>query len=489
MTELVVLESLAFFFLFLPIIRPFVKNLRSIDGIAWLPVLALGITIIMFPAYGFRPECIPLLIYAVFFNAANIRQILSITRRIQNDDFPELSRGLAAFQIIVLVFVAAIGIYFSPGKETVLTGNGVSSIFVYDEEHDNRYFLRVYGPAAPDAGDTPSAESRPIPALRPALLVVPPLTGSIMMIDRLCAALRDGGFTVVSYSRPGLDLPALDGNGKAWRPPSKNILNIFHSYIRGRASAAANKAGRFLETERQNDIRFLLNLIRRNRGVPGYTETPGTETDWDGVFAAGYGAGGAALLSLSGQDAAFRGIVVIESELLSAYRESERPPTPELPRNANWFHAFWVGISNWAAESISGKIAGIGKTPAPRAPVCFIASSRVRDDKQRNGRYAAMLQVFNTAAVPVILVSVLGAGLPDYSDAPEKYPLYSVLFPGQGEKLWPRTACIPGTAALIINFAASVLEREAPGDTVPVLSRKPLDRDTLYLQRRGALSL
>jgi hypothetical protein len=487
MTELIVLESLAFFFLFLPVIQPFIKGLRPIDGLAWLTVLALGIIIILFPAYGFRPECIPLLIYAVFFNIANIRQILSITHRIQNDDFLERSRGLAVFQTTALVFVTAIGIYFFPVKEAALVENAVSSVLVYDEEHDNRYFIRVYGP--PDAGDTSPAENRPVLTLRPALLVVPPLTGSIMMIDRLCAALRDGGFTVISYSRPGLDFPAFDRNGRALMPPPENILNIFRSHIRGRASAAANKAGRFLETERQNDIRFLLNLIRRNRGIPGYTEAPGNRTDWDGVFAAGYGAGGSALLSLSGEGAAFRGIVVIESEILSAYRESERPPVPELSRDANWFQAFWAGISSRAEEAVSGKIAGIGETPDPQAPVCFIASSRARDDKERNGRYAAMLQVFRTTAVPVILVSVPGAGLPDYSDAPEKYPLYPVLFPGPGERLWPLSSCIPGTAALIVNFAVSVLEREGSGIDSPSLSRKPLDRDTLYLQRRGALSL
>jgi hypothetical protein len=305
-----------------------------------------------------------------------------------------------------------------------------------------------------------------------------------MMIDRLCAALRDGGFTVVCYSRPGLDLPAFDGNGKSWMPPPETILSIFRSHIWGRAFAPANRAGRFLEAERRNDVRFLLDLIRRNRGVPGYTEAPGTGTDWDGVFAAGYGAGGAALLSLSEEGAAFRGIVAIESEILSAYRESGRPPAPELPRNANWFQAFWAGISGWAAEAVPGKIAGIGKTPDPRAPVCFIASSRVRNDKQRNGRYAAMLQVFRAAAVPVILTAVPGAGPTDYSDAPEKYPLYSVLFPGRGEKLWPRADCIPGTAALIINFAASVLEREAPGDTVPALPRKPLDSEALHIESR-----
>jgi hypothetical protein len=487
MIELIILESLAFFFLLLPVIRPFVKRLWPIDGLTWLPALALGIIIIMFPAYGFRPECIPLLLYAVFFNITNIPRILSLTRRVQNDDFLEQGRGLTVFLIAALIFVTAIGIYFIPGKETALASEGVSFALVYDEEHDRKYFLRVYGQTAPDTRKPPPAGNRPGPALRPALLVVPPVSGSIMMIDRLCAALRDGGFTVISYSRPGFDFPAFDRNGKPQMPPPSIVLDIFRSYTRGRASAAANNAGRFLETERQNDIRFLLEVIRRNRGIPGYTEAPGNETDWNGVFAAGYGAGGSALLSLSGQNAAFRGIVVIESELLSAYRESEQPPAPELPPNANWFQSFWAGISGWTAAR-SGKIAGIGETPDPQMPVCFIVSGRARDVKYRNGRYAAIMRIFREAAAPVMLASVPGAGFPDYSDVPEKYPFYSALFSGRGEKLWPPAGFIPGTAALIINFAASILERETPGAGGSSLSRKPLDIRALQLESRGTLS-
>jgi hypothetical protein len=121
--------------------------------------------------------------------------------------------------------------------------------------------------------------------------------------------------------------------------------------------------------------------------------------------------------------------------------------------------------------------------------VCFIVSSRARNAKYRDGRYAAITRIFHTTAAPAILVSVPGAGFPDYSDVPEKYPFYSALFFSWEEKLWPHTGYIPGTAALIINFAASVLEQEAPDADGPSLSRKPLDTQALRLESRGALSL
>ena len=128
MVELIILESLVFLFLLLPLIRPLVKSLWPIDGLTWLPVLALGITCALFPAYGFRPECIPLLLYAVIFNIINIPQVLSLIGHIQNDDFRERNWGLTVFLIGFLVFVTGIGIYFLPGEETALIEEGVSSV-------------------------------------------------------------------------------------------------------------------------------------------------------------------------------------------------------------------------------------------------------------------------------------------------------------------------------------------------------------------------
>ncbi|MDR1127804.1 MAG: hypothetical protein LBL20_00710 [Treponema sp.] len=476
MTELIIPESLVFLFLFLPLIRPLVKKLWPMDGLVWLPVLALGIAVALFPAYGFRPECIPLLFCAIILNIINIPQVLSLVSRMQNDDFRERNRGLTAFLIGFLALAAAVGIYFLPREETALTGEGVSSVVVYDEERDSKYFLRVYG------------QTGPKPSAVPALLVVPPITGSILMADRLCASLRDGGFTVVSYSRLDFDFPSVDHDGKSRNPPLADILNLFRSYTGGRFSEAANNTGRSQEAERLADIRFLLNLIRQNRGIPGYGEAPGIRTDWGRVFAAGYGAGGAALLSLADQDTALRGIIVIESQLLSVYKGDERLPAPEFSRDANWFRSLWAGISGWAADLGSRKITGIGTTPNPKIPVCFIVSDQVQNAKHQNGRYAALIQVFRTAAAPVILAAASGAGILDYSDVPEKYPIYSTLFPGRGKKAWPRAGFIPGTSALFINFAASVLERENTGTGKPSISRRPINKQDLYIQTRGALS-
>ena len=105
MWELIFPEALIALFLILPLIRPLVKNLWAIDGLTWLPFLALGITIGLFPAYGFRPECVPLLIYVIVFNICNIPAVLALLSHLQNDDFRERSPVIIFLSIALLVLV------------------------------------------------------------------------------------------------------------------------------------------------------------------------------------------------------------------------------------------------------------------------------------------------------------------------------------------------------------------------------------------------
>ena len=71
MPELIILELLAGLFLFLPAARMPSRSRYPLEGIVCLPPLALLIVTGIFPAYGFRPECLPLLVCCVMGNVAN----------------------------------------------------------------------------------------------------------------------------------------------------------------------------------------------------------------------------------------------------------------------------------------------------------------------------------------------------------------------------------------------------------------------------------
>jgi hypothetical protein len=225
--------------------------------------------------------------------------------------------------------------------------------------------------------------------------------------------------------------------------------------------------GRSLETGRGSDISFLLDYIKKHRGLPDFAEGPGGKTGGDCIFAAGYGAGGAALLSLTGkpefiaQNAALRGIITVESPPLSVLERADRVPVPAAPQDANWFRSLWTGILAWAAELEAEKITGVGTIPVPGVPSFFLVSDRVASPGNRDGRYAALLRIFHAATEPAILAAVPGAGFLDYSDIPEKYPLFSLIVPGARNDAWVQDEYIRGTAALMTNFAVSVLEGKA----------------------------
>jgi hypothetical protein len=457
MTELIILELLAGIFLLLPLLRSLIKNLWSIDGLVWLPVLALGIIIAIFPVYGFRPECIPLLIYGIVFNIANISQIISLIAHLHNDDFREWRLGLTSFLIIILVCVLGIGLFFLPRDDTALISEGVSSVTAYDESRQENFFLRIYGPVTESAGKTQ----------RPILILAPPITLSILAVDQLSAALRDEGFTVISFSRENFDFPAIDQKGKIYWPSVPVLINLFRASTQGRYSVAANTIGRSLESGRGEDIRFLLDYIKRHRGIPGYVG----ENGWNCIFATGYGAAGAALLSLAGdsdfvaQNPGLRGIIAVESPPLSILKGNNPVPGEVPPRNANWFHLLRLGITGWIADIGNRKITGVGNIPGAGIPACFIVSDRIQLSKYQDDRYAGLLRVFHGAKAPAILAAISGAGILDYSDIPKKYPIYSFLSPGKDRNIQADTGNVPGeddsppaTALLMKNFIVSVLE-------------------------------
>jgi hypothetical protein len=499
--EIIIPELLAGFFIVLSLIRPFIKKWRKLEGLVWLPVLALGVIIALFPAYGFRPECVPLLIYGFFCVLFDLPALISLLNHSRGGDFQGRNPAVRAVMLVPLVPVLGIALFFAPVMDSALLEAGVTRVTLRDEDRGEDLFLRIYGDYDGGKAGDGAVRQGGSGALKPLLLLIPPVSGSVTVIDRVCGELRDAGFTAVTYSRRGFDSPAVGPEGKMYAlSPNKRSL-LFKAESRGRAAAAANAIGRSLEEGRRRDIVFLLGLLRRNRpqAVSGAHEAALWaalgETDLSAAFLAGYDMGGAALLELSGSPdfaaryPAVKGIVAVESSLFSVLTEEETPEPP--PPHDNWFIALWSGIRGRMAALRSRKITGIGEVPRPGVPVCFILSDKVKEPRHREGRYAAVLKAFHGAKGPAILVAAAGAGPLDYSDIPEKFPVYPVLSPGGGTPPpgLSRGTHGPGeTAALMTNFAAAVLESAAAPDeterAVPV--RKPLPSRNFHIEVNAA---
>ncbi|MDR2394152.1 MAG: hypothetical protein LBD93_08370 [Treponema sp.] len=442
-------EVLLVLFLVLPALRPYIRGLQSQDGLVWFPLMALAIGVGLFPAYGFRPECVPLLLWTVFLTIRHVPVLLDHLGWWDRDTPPR--QGFIPVYLGVLLLTALVALYFSPRKDTRLILPGVETRTIQDEARNAALFLRLYGPVDPD---TPAAPVRPL------MLLVPPVFGSVGMVDQVGGQLRDQGFTVLSFSRKGFDFPAWGSDGKRYSPSLPEQFRILQAFAQGNAAKAANRWGQALEAGRVEDIRFLLAYIKQDL----HRDFPESGAERNTLFLAGYDAGGSALALLSASPEwraahpEVKGLIIVESPLWSVYQFDEPGQVKALIR--------------------------------PQIPTLFMASDRINDPEQRNRRYGPLLQILQTDT-PVVLAAVDGAGPLDYSDCPAKYPLYSACLSGNKQTQWKYDTFIEGTASIMTNFASLLLENAPPDpfSAPAALSRRKGLGGTIHFETGRAWNL
>ncbi|MDR1177801.1 MAG: hypothetical protein LBK64_03125 [Spirochaetaceae bacterium] len=438
MWDLAVLTALATFLLALPLIRPFFKGLWPINGLVLLPLTAFLILFGLFRAYGFRPECLPLLLFAAFLTIAHIPALFSLINRLHNDDFRDRKPIVSALGLAVLAASSACALYFSPYQDT-----REGAAYSYEAEireapgteggSITRY-LRVYS----GSGGGSNGGDRAVIAL------IPPLTGSVEIIEPLCGRLNEAGYTVVTFSRQGLDNPAA-GGGREFHRPLYESIRLLWSALRARDSVLANRTAGVYEEKRMADAGWLLDCLRKPE--PGALAGVSPR-----IVAAGYGAGGAAL-SLLASDPAFAakypellGFVSIEGPPASVLTP-ESFPSPSGGKPWEVLKRFFL---NFRPRKLT-----VPDTIRPLLiPGLFITAGQIYEEKYSKGRYDAIRAMVRGAGAPSGLRSLADANFLDYADCAGRYPIYQWLLrhtsgyaPAQED---PVRAC----ASFIADFAA-----------------------------------
>jgi len=506
--ELRILELFAAFCLFLSIIRPLVRGLWKLDGLVVCPLLAFAVVLGIFPAYGFRPECIPLLVFALFLTLANLSDLIALFSGLHSDIYRD--KGLGFIVVAAVLFIGSLWItfYYAPTMDLELSvGEGIETLSIRDR--DGELYVRIYGAAggaeaaaeaaAKAAGEVPAGTvtgtitgaqeaamgevlvTENVAQIRPLLIFLPPVAGSLTVTEGVCLALRDRGFTVLAYSRPGFDSPAFDRDGQPVRLYFSGLSRLIGALTRGLKDTDANAKGRELEEGRRRDTELLLREITQNRTLQDKLGA-GRST----VFLAGYGAGGAALTSLSGEDdfagryPQVKGIIAVEAPLLGSLEGDL--PLPPAPLPDDQADALFRQLKDFFAQLLPKKITRIENIPRPVLPALFIVSDKVIQD--RSSRYETVLRALAASRNTALLAAVPGAGPFDYSDSPRYFPILSVMFHGAS----PKNSQAEGpeiTAALITNFAVLVLSGH-PDEAL--LSTTPLNGG-IYLETGGVWNI
>ena len=439
--EIWVPELLVVVFLALPLLRPFVKRLWPVEGLTWLPLVALGIAVGLFPAYGFRPECVPMLAFAAIYNIIHFSPIVSGMFARSNDSFRD--RG-ALFTVCAFIFLSAATIpmfAFSSQIEAPPERDSVSVVRV-----NRDYSLRVYGPVQ---------EGRPL------IFLVPPEWGSAASVDLVCAALQKKRFTVVTY---------FSQDKNSWT----KSLAYWRVFKDAAVFASANEQGKAMEEQRRKEIELLLPRLP--------SLLMGGEGELPPLLLAGYGAGGSALAYLSGEsgfaaaNVSARGVVAIESRLWSSYLPEARPVplVPSAPGLKGMFARFWAGIVNRFDNLKPQRVARKGPLPGagisqPRLPVLYLVSGRALDPFEGQSHpYRAVFDTLRSSPGPSAIAALEGAGPLDYQDYPLTHPIYSFLLPGQDNARYVHQSVksedpIGDTASVISNFASILWEQAEIG--------------------------
>jgi hypothetical protein len=447
MREIWIPELVSSLFILVFLVRPLFKGLWPLDGIAWFPVLALAAVMVIFPAYGFRPECIPLLINHGFIALMNLSPLFVGAGR--NTAFHERGALFTAPALICLFMVTGAALWFAPWDRSPVNAR---QLVVWDQEASKNYTLYIFDEPPAAAADSGNGASS---GLRPVIFVAPPDFGQVNAVDGLCAALGNRGFAVISYTCQGRNTP--------WR-----LIQLWQSFSRGTVQKKANDQGRALEAERRKEIEFLLPYIRGNLAALA------PNADGNSFFLVGWDSGGAALAAIASsggsgpgasggvggrfaeQAAAYGALVVVESRFYASWEAGPQPePVSGGPQPLSRALA---AVRNWFARLQPEKTGGLGAIPQPKIPVLYLVSGRALENNAAAGDYAALLAAFYNAPGPAALAALETAGPLDYTDFPMEYPLYTALFRGRGagESMGIRRDLSGDAAALIARFCRLV---------------------------------
>jgi hypothetical protein len=422
MPDLGILEIVIACFLFLPLTVPYVKSFGKIDGFIWLTPLAFFCTVAIFPAFGFRPECIPLLLFSFVSIVLNRRVILAKISMLSYSYTSERSHFYFLFSFIFMVASVFIAVYFLPVNDSAQSN--FDSAFT-EKNGETEYYMRLYN-------SSKNQESKFETGDEPILLVVPPVLGSVGLVDSFSDEIAKYGINVVSFSRKGVDIRSEDENKKAYFPPIIVIKDYIYGYIAGKKDIGANAAARFFEDERKKDIKFILKMIKE-------------EFNANNISILAYNEGASAIILLLQNDdfindnPNLKSVVAVDADLLSNYKQQILPAAAE-DTSSNFIIKEMMLVKNKFFPKKETSVLIFNNVVAPKIPVLLI-------DRNFQNEVLLSLAKYDT------VTSIIGSDY--YSDMPEKYPIISAL---QGLKDVPH---ISVTAKSIYNFIANNFKADA----------------------------
>ncbi|MCX7655291.1 MAG: hypothetical protein N2Z76_02065 [Treponemataceae bacterium] len=475
--DLVLVESIVILCAFLTLIRPFVKSFQDIEGTHFLSFFGFLLLVFIFVVYGFRPELIPLSIFVFFLFLTDIPGIMRIWRHLKYDDYGEASLLLRSVAFVLLLVLSFVAVRYAPFSEQKPDIRGFFTGREFSITSDIEVFVREATPTAP------------------LVLVAPSVVGSAEGLTSLFATLHNRGFTVVTFSQESVDFfPSFSGMLKD-RKRQGNLLKIGSALLLGEHWNVANQLGKELVKKREEALKLVFSWVYQEYGLrQGGFEIPFFCVAYDisaeaienlldkeeigeppqqsssqfpsekvEVLPKGISQGATALGLPSEKNprlSFLRALVLVEKTTFTSYAFESLDNHENNSLKA--FLRFFSGLKRANQEQKNFTI-----------PVLFAVSDRITSERIRHSRYFFVEKSFSQSLYPRFLVAVEGAGIFDYSDIAQFYPLLELFFRGTGKRVITMGYYPETLGNLIGNFFVNFLVPPLKGDMqkVPIYSK------------------
>ncbi len=412
MKDLALFEGCVSLFLLLFFLRPFVRALQGAKGVSFFPLIALGLGLLSIPAFGFRPESIPLYGVAVF---ACIRSLPELRQRTSRNHGRIQGGVVIPIGILGLGFTALASLFALAFCPSVEPPDAVGDV-------ESRTFKVAWdqGPFRGSKNLRVRAWLPPEGAKGATILMVPPVLGGMDVCARLASVLALDGHPVLAFSIPGRDL-SLNLFAPHGVPGLKALYEMLRVSLAGSSEAKAAALGAAMERERAAAVEFLTERLG-DIDIGAFTELRSRMLA-EPMALIGVGMGGASVIDVaSKKDSAtrYRYAVSIESPFYGAYSAPEQKTL--IVKNLKQF------LQAMKSQRASLKSSIVG----PRIPLLFIESHHIRELEQREGRYSGIIRVLRASPAGSFLLSLRDLSRLDLGSAPDLYPIYALFSQSAG---------------------------------------------------------
>lgn len=416
------------------LIRPFIRRFQAIDGLSVLPILSFGLLATTLPAFGFRPELVPLSLFALIMAFASIPRLVELAQGLRADDYGERRPIGSVILFFVLLGCLAIAVIYKPQQDGSSIDREPLAYEIMGHGGNSTLSLRVFRP-----DDTVISPPYPV------VVFAPSVFGSAKSFDDYLGALADHGIIAVSFSRHGFDVPSETSRNHVILPSTRNFADAVKALFWGTRWAFGVDAAKRLEAIRIVDIKattveVFSRILASNTDDPYYSGA-----DPERIVIGGVGIGGAAALSISGsgQTGQISAAVAIEAPLLGYQRLS----VPAAPTDtASLFSKGSVAIDALRTTCGLWPVNGVGEVPRASLPTLIFVSDEIQEIEERDSRYATLIRFLRLSASSCAIVSCPGVGSLDFSDAPRETPIYS-LFVSASSRIPPEKTRAVSSAA------------------------------------------